>query len=62
MINVFTLSLTLRWVNVLLAYACSSLYTNIIPGLIKMTKIMKAKDQLLVAESLVPSNPSALHA
>jgi hypothetical protein len=30
---------------------------NIICGLIKMGKIMKAKDQLLVAESLVPSNP-----
>jgi hypothetical protein len=30
-------------------------------GLIKMTKIMKAKDHLLVAESLVPSNPSVLH-
>jgi hypothetical protein len=28
-----------------------------IPDLIKMAKIMKAKDQLLVAESLVPSNP-----
>jgi hypothetical protein len=33
---------------------------NIIPSLIKMAKIMKAKDQLLVAESLFLSNPSAL--
>jgi hypothetical protein len=30
---------------------------NIILGIIRMAKIMKAKDQLLVVESLVPSNP-----
>jgi hypothetical protein len=30
---------------------------NIILGLIKMAKIMKAKDQLQVAESLGLSNP-----
>jgi hypothetical protein len=30
---------------------------KIILGFIKMAKIMKAKDQLLVVESLVPSNP-----
>jgi hypothetical protein len=29
--------------------------------LIKMAKIMKAKDHMLVVVSLVPSNPSALH-
>jgi hypothetical protein len=30
---------------------------NIIIDLIKMAKIMKAKDQLLVAKFLAPSNP-----
>jgi hypothetical protein len=34
---------------------------NILSGLIKMTKIMKAKNQLLVIVSLASLNPSALH-
>jgi hypothetical protein len=34
---------------------------NILPVLIKMAKIMKAKDQLLVIVSLALSNLSVLH-
>jgi hypothetical protein len=30
-------------------------------AVLKMAKIMKAKDQLLFVVSLVPSNPSVLH-
>jgi hypothetical protein len=51
-----TLSLTLTWVNILLVYAYSSLYIQTLSDLIKMAKIMKAKNQLLVVVSLVPSN------
>jgi hypothetical protein len=45
------------------ACLCTLLFigANTISDLLKMAKIMKAKDQLLVAESIVPSNPSALH-
>jgi hypothetical protein len=44
------------------ACLCMSYFVgaNIILGLIKMTKIMKAKNQLLVDESLVLSNPYCL--
>jgi hypothetical protein len=34
---------------------------NILPNIIKMAKIMKAKDQLLITVSLALSNLSVLH-
>jgi hypothetical protein len=45
------------------AYLCMFKFigANKISGLIKMVKIIKANDQLLVVVSLAPSNPSALH-
>jgi hypothetical protein len=52
------LPLTLTWVNILLVYACSSLLVQrYYLAKIKMAKIIKAKDQLLVVDYFVPPNP-----
>jgi hypothetical protein len=51
----------LIWVNVLLVYASSSLQVpTYYLAKFKMAKTIKAKDQLLVVESVVPLNPYSL--